>query len=115
MPIREIPVIEEALSAIQLSIHPPRGDMEGARLPLKPAADETGQVSRDALWLHYSPDTKISFARLNEDIAKQLADAGHPMSDEFSLFLLAFARLMPDHLDSAASRLNSRSRICKRC
>ena len=85
MPIREIPVIEEALSAIQLSINPPRGDMEGARLPLKPAADETGQVSRDALWLHYSPDTKISFARLNEDIAKQLADAGHPMSDALSL------------------------------
>ena len=107
MPIREIPIIEEALSAIQLSTLPPRGDMEGARLPLKPAADETGQVSRDALWLHYSPNTKISFARLNEDIAKQLADAGHPMSDEFSLFLLAFARLMPDHLGSAASRLNS--------
>jgi hypothetical protein len=83
MPIREIPIIEEALSAIQLSTHPPSGDLKGAPLPLRPAADETGQVSRDALWLHYSPDTKLSFARLNEDIAKKVADAGHPMSDDF--------------------------------
>jgi hypothetical protein len=31
MPIREIPVIEEALFPIQLSTHPPCGDVEGAR------------------------------------------------------------------------------------
>src|SRR5579863_2768675 len=106
MPIREIPIIEEALSAIQLSPRAPSGKEKGAQLPLRPASDETGQVTQDSLWLHYSTDTKISFQRLLEDIAKQLGDSGHPKPDEFSPFVLAFARLMPPYQGSAVARLN---------
>jgi hypothetical protein len=107
MPIREIPIVEEVVSAIQLSPHPPRAETRGARLPLRPASDETGQVTQDALWLHYPTDTKISFQRLLEDIAKQLSDSGHPKPDEFSPFVLAFACLMPAHQGGAVARLNS--------
>lgn len=107
MPLREIPIIEEALSAIRLTPHPPSDESKGVQLPLRPASDETGQVTQDALWLHYSTDTKISFRRLLEDIGKQLSQSGHPKSDEFAIFVLAFARLMPSHQGSAVARLNA--------
>jgi hypothetical protein len=62
--------------------------------------------SQDALWLHYSTDTKISFHRLLDEISRQLGDARHPKSEEFALLVLALARLMPEHRGSAAKRLN---------
>jgi hypothetical protein len=107
MPILEIPIFEEALSAIKLSTHPPHGETKGARLPLRPASDEKGEVTHHSLWLHYSTDTKITFQRLLDDIAKRLGDTGHPKSDEFALFVVALARLMPDHQGSAVARLNT--------
>jgi hypothetical protein len=106
MPIREIPIIEEALSALQLSPHAPRGERKGEQLPLRPASDETGQLTQDALWLHYSTDMKISLQRLLEDIGKQLGDSGHPKPDEFAIFVLALARLMPARQGGAVARLN---------
>jgi hypothetical protein len=71
MLIPDTPVFEEALCAIQLSPHAPHGEIKGAQLPLRPARDETGKVTQDALWLHYSTDTKRSFGRLLEVISKQ--------------------------------------------
>jgi hypothetical protein len=107
MPICDNPLIEEALSAIQLSPHAPRGEVKGTQLPLRPASDEVGKVTQDALWLHYSTDTKVSFQRLLKDIEKGLSDSEHPKPDEFSLFVLALARLIPAHRGSALARLNA--------
>ena len=70
MAIREHPLIEEALSAISLSPQAPHGDTKAAKLPLRPASDEAGKLTQEALWLHYSTDTKVSFQRLLKDIEK---------------------------------------------
>jgi hypothetical protein len=106
MPIAEIPEIEEVLSSIQLSSDPPRGDATGVPLPFRPASDETGRVQQESLWLNYSSETKISFPRLLDKVAKQLGEHGHPKSDEVALFVIALARLMPNHVGSAVARLN---------
>jgi hypothetical protein len=102
MAIRDHPLIEEALSAVQLSPRAPEADANGVKLPLKPARDETGQVTQDALWLHYSNNTTVSFQRLLKEIEKDLGKSRHPKPDEFSLFVLAFARLMQRGLARAA-------------
>lgn len=75
------------------------------RLPLKPASDETGKVTQDSLWLHYSTGTKISIHRLLKDIERDLSDSSHPKPDEFALFVLALARMLKR--GSAIARLNA--------
>jgi len=40
------------------------------------APDEL-KAAQEALWLHYAPDTKISFDRLLKEIDKALGEAGH--------------------------------------
>jgi hypothetical protein len=107
MAIGEIPILEESLSAIKLAPQAPQDGKKGARLPLRPASDETGKVTQDALWLHYSTDTKVSFERILEHIRKDLTNSGHPKPDEFSIFVLALARLMPPHQGTAVARLNT--------
>lgn len=107
MPIRENSLIEETLSTIQLSSDPPPTGVEGARLPLRPAIDEKGQVTRDDLWLHYSADTQISFHRLLAEISKQLEKEEHARPDEFAIFVLAFARMMSPHEGTNVARLNA--------
>jgi hypothetical protein len=64
-------------------------------------------VLQDELWLHYSTDSKISFERVLQEIAKHLGNLGHPKPDEFTLFVLALARLMPPYRGSAVARLNA--------
>lgn len=107
MAIREIPILEESLSVVKLASRPPPDNMKGVRLPLKPAADETGKVTQDALWLHYSTDPKISFARLLDQIGKELSNLGHSKPEEFAIFVLALARMMPAYQGSGIARLNS--------
>ena len=107
MAIAEIPIFEEALSLVQLSTRSPIGETKGVQLPLNPAKDEAGQVTQDELWLHYSTNSKISFERVLQEITKHLGNLKHPKPDEFPLFVLALARLIPPYRGSAVARLNA--------
>jgi hypothetical protein len=107
MPIPEIPDFEEILSRIQLAPAKPTDASCYIPLPLVPASDGAGNASQDALWLHYPSETKISFERLTERIAKELSSERHANHDVFGLFYLAFACMIPAHQGKYVARLNN--------
>jgi len=106
MPIPDLPDFLEILSGIRLSPVKASGQDASVQIPFLPAVDENGAVSQEALWLHYATETKLPFKRLVERINKELLAAHHPRHDDFALFVLALASLMPSHRGNVISRLN---------
>jgi hypothetical protein len=109
MPIPEIADFENILSRIRLLPSKP-SDGAGARsvqLPPHLASDEKGNVSHDTLWLAYPTDTKISFERLLDRIARDLSVIQHPNQRDFTLFVLAFSCVIPVQAGGHVARLNT--------
>lgn len=88
--------------------------VRGSKFHCFPAADKTGRIFPESpLWLHYPADTKITFRSLLERLNKELNVARHSRHDEFAVFALAFAALMPPSHSCSVSKINEViSRVC---
>ena len=107
MAIPDIPELREFLIGIRLSRHKPSAPGAGMQLPFLPAVDEAGRLSREPpLWLHYPSGTKVTFQSALERINRELNASRHARHDEFALFVLAIAALMPSAHGGVVSRIN---------
>ena len=107
MPIPDLPDFREILSGIRLSPMKASDQDASVEIPFLPAVDETGPVIQDApLWLHYPNGTKLPFKRLVDRINKELHASQHPRHNDFALYVLALATLMPPQTGDIISRLN---------
>lgn len=107
MALPDIPEIQEILSQIKLSVKKPSDQDTAIEIPCPPSVDETGQVTQPApLWLHYPAATKMPFRSLLEKISRNLEIAGHSGSNDFALFVIWMAFLIPPRQESRVSRVN---------
>lgn len=107
MALPNVPEIQEVLSLVELL--PKEGSREKPALQIafSPAVDETGKIGHQSpLWLHYSANTKLPFARLIQRISKDLEADGHAGSEGFAILALALAMLAPASSGDALSRVN---------
>ncbi len=114
MAIPDVPDLREILSGMRLSLNKPSAQYAAAQIRFLPATDEAGRISQEApLWLHYPVNTKVTFRGLVERINRELNAGRHPRHDDFALFVLAIAMLMPPNYGNAVSRVNGViSRVC---
>jgi hypothetical protein len=106
MTIPDVPELREVLSGMRLSPDQPTAQDAAVQLPFLPARDETGYINERQLWLHYLAETKIPFKRLIDRINKELHISQHPRHNDFALFALALAILIPSYKGNIISRLN---------
>lgn len=114
MALPEIHELEEILSGISLSPDRPPAESGAVRLPLMPASDHSGRIASESpLWLSYPQKTKLSFASLAGRIGKELRAHNHSDSENFVLFVLAYAALLRSASLSGVRAVNAvLSTIC---
>ena len=103
MAIPERPDLNDFLSGIKLSSGKPPFPNGGIQIPFMPTKDQSGNMK---LWLHHPVDTKVTFKGILKCVKRELIAAQHARRDEFALFVLAIATLMPAAQDSPISKIN---------
>lgn len=108
MPLPDLPDLHELLSRLELSTQKNARHDAAVQIPFRPSADESGKVHPElTLWLHHPLSTKVTFRGLIERISKELGANHHRRHDDFALFVLSLAMLMPKTHGHELKRLNS--------